>query len=835
MKASMKLNRTLLLSAAIGVAIGSAALLWTMSPAAMSAASRGGALAAPLNCDLSQYKASSGLTAAIEQDGLTISWTGHGGTALRARYGLNGASPIVRDLSVSKGGGSWASLGRDLAPEFRVTSGIRRMSIQQADPLKAAGVVLTPEVIAKNRFSTFWDAPLVLPDGPEMRDARNYTAPRAAPDPGAPPSADGRGAARGPVGGGFGPNGVVGAQAPAAGRGARTTYDPGGGLPPVPIAGRNLGEPRSEADIKRASASFSTSSCQVKTDGATIEVTFPGLSMGIFAGDLRFTVYRGTNLIRMEAIAKTSEPWIAYKYEAGLKGFTTDLLQRVTWHDTGGQRQHNELGGIVNASIVPEKAQNRVLVAEGPGGSLATFTPPHTFFFTREKDTNLGYVWFRKDAPASFAIGIRQPDREEDPQYVENFALYNAPPGTLQRMPVYFYASPSPAETTREEVMAFTHGDAFKPLAGYKTFVNHFHLDFTGRVRATGSFDTPMQDLAAMRALGLNIIGLSDFHFELHANDPGPLRLRDQKDYYEATRHASDKDFLVTGWEEPSAYFGGHYNILFPKRQVYWTKVRQPGQPFTEDVPGYGKVYHTGSAADVQAMMDAEGAYWYHAHPRTKGTTGYPDLIFDKPYVRNDRYLGVAFKPGMGQDNSEARQCEWRCFDTVDTMNNLYAALGIAPKYIIADIDTYRKGPEDDTYANFPVNYLKIDTVPGPDDDVSPVLKALHDGNFFVTNGEILIRDYRVAGDGAHRTITADVDWTYPLEFMEVVWGDGKTVDRQMIPAKDLGPFGTKHVAIPFDATGKRWVRFAVWDSAGNGGFVQPVWLTKTAPTSAAR
>ena len=101
--------------------------------------------------------------------------------------------------------------------------------------------------------------------------------------------------------------------------------------------------------------------------------------------------------------------------------------------------------------------------------------------------------------------------------------------------------------------------------------------------------------------------------------------------------------------------------------------MRKEGQPFTENDPVYGKVYHTGSAEDVQQMMDAEGAYWYHAHPRTKGTTGYPDLIFDKPYVKNDRYLGVAFKPGMGMDLSEARLCEWRCFDVTDTMNNLYA------------------------------------------------------------------------------------------------------------------------------------------------------------------
>jgi hypothetical protein len=818
----MNVKHLKLVCAIAVLAVAAGAIVVMTSQGAVKLATGTTLLADSLNCDLSQYKATTGLTAAIDQNLLVVTWSGQGGTEMRARYAIDGGKPVVRDLAVRKTGGQWGILGNNLTPEFRVTSGIRRMSTQQAEPLLAAGVELTPDVITKNRWYAFWDAPLVLPDGPEMRDARSFTAPRAAPDPYAEAAARGQQApaARGPVGAGFDANGTGrgaaanGPQAPARGRGP-------GALP----AARVVGPPRTAADIKRASASFSTTSCSVKTDGASLEATFPGLTMGIFAGDLRFTAYRGTNLLRMEALAKTSEQWIAYKYEAGLKGFITDVMQRVTWHDTGGQRQHNELGGVVNETIVPEKAQNRVLVAEGKGGSLATFTPPHTFFFTREKDTNLGYVWFRKDAAGSFAMGIRQPDREEDPQYVENFALYNAPPGTVQRMPVYFYATPGAAESTRQEVMAFTHGDAFKPVAGYKTFVNHFHLDFTGRVRASGSMDTPMQDLAAMRALGLNVIGLSDFHFELHANDPGPLRFRDQKDYFEATRHASDADFLITPWEEPSAYFGGHYNIMFPKRNVYWSKVRTEKQVFTEVDPVYGKVYHTGSAADVQAMMDAEGAYWYHAHPRTKGTTGYPDLIFDKPYVKNDRYLGVAFKPGMGQDNSEARMCDWRCFDTIDTMNNMYTNTGIAPKYVIADIDTYRKGPEDDTYANFPVNYLKIDKVPGPDEDISPVLKALRDGNYFVTNGEILVKNYSVAGAGAKRTITADVEWTYPLAFMEVVWGDGKKVDRQIIPATDLGAFGTKHVAIPFDATGKSWVRFAVWDSAGDGGFVQPIWL----------
>ena len=119
-------------------------------------------------------------------------------------------------------------------------------------------------------------------------------------------------------------------------------------------------------------------------------------------------------------------------------------------------------------------------------------------------------------------------------------------------------------------------------------------------------------------------------------------------------------------------------------------------------------------------MLDAENGYWFHSHPRTKGTTGYPDAIFDKAWVKNDRYLGIAFKPGMGQTTCPmTRMCEWRCFDAIDTMNNLYANTGLRPKYLIADVDTYRKGPEDDIYPGHPINYVKLDRLPGPTDDWS--------------------------------------------------------------------------------------------------------------------
>jgi hypothetical protein len=36
---------------------------------------------------------------------------------------------------------------------------------------------------------------------------------------------------------------------------------------------------------------------------------------------------------------------------------------------------------------------------------------------------------------------------------------------------------------------------------------------------------------------------------------------------------------------------------------------------------------------------------------------------------------------------------------------------------------------------------------------------------------------------------------------------------------------GSRRFQIPFDAAGKKWVRFAAWDSAGNGAFTQPALL----------
>jgi hypothetical protein len=402
----------------------------------------------------------------------------------------------------------------------------------------------------------------------------------------------------------------------------------------------NPGLPRRPEEIRRAQAKFVTKGCAVKTDGARLEIEFAGLDLGIFSGRLRYTVYRGSNLLRQEAIARTDEPSVAYKYLSGLRGFTIGPDSRVVWRDTARAWQHYAFGGQANREAVALRARNRMGLVETGGGTLAFFPSPHKFFFAREIELNLGYVYYRKDNDAAFAVGIRQGDREEEYQaagvsddvwrrrssqarsFVDNFALYNAPPGTWQRMAAYFYLSAEGSGPTQQRVLAYTHDDTFKAVPGYKVAISHFHTHFNEELTDAGTIDHEPAWLPVLRALGVNIAMMSDFHGDGHARDPGPLRFKDQQVYFDGCRRFSDRDFLLVPGEEPNGYFGGHYTMVLP-RPVYCRR-RAPDSQYRSD-PTYGKVYHVGPRRTNWRCPSRAGFVW-QSHPRTR-STGYPDAI----------------------------------------------------------------------------------------------------------------------------------------------------------------------------------------------------------------
>jgi hypothetical protein len=737
----------------------------------LAALCTGVAIAQEMNCDLSGYRAQDGLKAQVRAGALQLTWEGERREQLRARFTIRGGQPLVEELAARKVGGTWIVLGQNLTPEFEITSGLRRLSQQQIAPLEDLKVKLTPEVVEREKWNAFWDAPLMVPGRP----------------------------------------------------------------------GTNMDLPRKPDEVRKAWAQYHANGCEVKTDGARIEVTMPGLDAGIFSGSLRYTVYRGTNLLRQEAVASTKEQSVAYKYVAGLKGFAISGSTRVVWRDTARAWQQYAFGGAVNQDIVGLRARNRLGILESNGGSLAFLPPSHKFFFSREMETNLGYVYYRKDTETSLSIGVRQPDREvgykaygfsdavwnrrvgEARSELNNFALYNAPPGTMQRMPVYFYLSPEDSRATQQAVMAFTHDDVYKPMPGMKVLVSHFHFHLNEQLNDAGSMDFQPTWLQVFRGLGINIAILADFHSDSHPTDTGPTRLNEQKVYFDGCARFSDRDFLLIPGEEPDANFGGHYMFLFP-HPVFFTHVKQPAksptdQPFFENVARFGGVYHTTTAANELELLNKEKGLVWQTHPRTKGSAGYPDAIKDKDFFQSDRFLGGSFQ-SLPVDHSEKRLCEKRCLGLLDDMNNW-----AGPRYMIAEGDTYMKYPDDETFPQLVVNYVKLDRVPKFSDGWAPVVDTLRAGNYFVTSGEVLFRNWAIEGGGANRAYTAEAEWTFPPEFAELVWSDGKTVDRKIISLTGMGPFASHKFRVPFEAAGKKWVRFALWDSAGNGAFTQPVHL----------
>src|SRR5208282_6003082 len=124
------------------------------------------ALGQGLECDFHEYIPLDGLKAALVAGELQVTWQGERDQQLRAVFAVVKSQPLIRELAVRKGPGGWIVLARNLSPEFDVVSGRRRLSEQQAGPLRALGISMTPDVIEREKWNAFWDAPLEVPGTP---------------------------------------------------------------------------------------------------------------------------------------------------------------------------------------------------------------------------------------------------------------------------------------------------------------------------------------------------------------------------------------------------------------------------------------------------------------------------------------------------------------------------------------------------------------------------------------------------------------------------------------------------------------------------------------------
>jgi hypothetical protein len=321
-----------------------------------------------------------------------------------------------------------------------------------------------------------------------------------------------------------------------------------------------------------------------------------------------------------------------------------------------------------------------------------------------------------------------------------------------------------------------------------------------------------------MKAAGIDSAMIMDYHGDGHPRDMGTTRLEELRDYFRACRVQSDQSFLLIPSEEANVILGGHWAIVFPK-PVYWHMDRKPDQPlFTQD-PKYGTVYNVSNPNEVWDMVHRENGYVYQTHPRTKGSTGYPDAIRDTEYFRDPRYLGSGWK-AMPSDLSTPRLGE-RAFKTVDDMNNL----GLR-KRMLGEVDVFQLDTTHELYGHLNINYVKLPAVPGYD-SYGELLSAVAKGDYFISTGEILIPDAALKSNGDQIMASVTADYTFPLRMAEIVWGDGKETHYQIFPLDTTRQFGHRRFEWTAAATNWKWARLAVWDVAGNGAFTNPVWRSQ--------
>src|SRR5262249_7975906 len=111
-----------------------------------------------LTCDRQGLKPVNGLTAEQSGDTVTLTWAGESNQQRRARFATRDGQPKVVELAARDGAGAWLVLGKDLNPEFQITTGKRRLSATQQSFMKKLGID-TPDEEEKRKWNTFWDAP----------------------------------------------------------------------------------------------------------------------------------------------------------------------------------------------------------------------------------------------------------------------------------------------------------------------------------------------------------------------------------------------------------------------------------------------------------------------------------------------------------------------------------------------------------------------------------------------------------------------------------------------------------------------------------------------------
>jgi hypothetical protein len=569
---------------------------------------------------------------------------------------------------------------------------------------------------------------------------------------------------------------------------------------------------------------FRKDSAWVSTEGSRTIISVGKVSAPGFEGRLEITFYNGSPLFNIAAVVTTQTDSTAILYDAGL------ISKKMNWEQIAYSDVKQQLQSIqpsLNDTAINAEVKYRTIIGKGEKGSLAVFPAPHQYFYPLDEAFNLKFTWYGsqyRKMVSEYGIGIRQ-DLYGDRRFVPWF---NAPPGTKQRLNFFCLVTPDDPQSALTQVKRFTNSDVYAKLPGYKTMSSHFHNEYVMNVLMKGKpLEEKPEFVTVLENLGIDMVHLGEFHYTAHPKEPDSLRLKELKALFDMCSKLSSDQFLLLPGEEPNEFFGGHWLQIFPK-PVYWIMDRKNGESFVTKDPVYGTVYRIKDSKEMLELLNRENGLAWTAHPRTKGSTGYPDKYKNEDFFKSDRFLGGAWK-SMPADLSQSFLGK-RVLELLDDMNNW----GM-PKKIIAEADLFTITEQNEMYAHMNVNYMQMDKLPKYGEGWQPLVDAMQKGKYFSTTGEVLIPTFTLNGKSTGDTVSLDqngkgaisfkVKWTFPLQYAEIISGDGNKTYRHKINLDSTLPFGEQTFKFSLDLKGRKWARLEVWDAAVNGAFTQTVYL----------
>ena len=438
---------------------------------------------------------------------------------------------------------------------------------------------------------------------------------------------------------------------------------------------------RSQLELKRV---------RVASQGQRATISIGDVTIGPFVGELRLTVYRGASLVHVETVVHTQEDRRAILYDTGL-ALPSASKSRFAWIDTEGKLQRQEASS--DAADHHLAVRHRTLIAETASGSVACFPPPHQFFFPRDLTDNLEDGLVRpRPSRAGRAVRLRHSPGRARGRFVRPLvqrpARHRPAPGRLlSPLERERGASACARSCATRTAIAFPSCPAITRLPATGTWRPRWRRS---QEKAKGGPRTIPDSAQMFKDMGVEIVHLAEFHGDGHPQDAGPLRLPEMEAMFAECKRLSDGELLVLPGEEANIGLGtaragkeaGHWLYLFPK-PVYWTMKRAPGQPFVEDQPPFGRVYHVGNGDDMVHLLEREGGLAWTSHARIKGSSWTPDLFRNQPFYKSSLWLGAAWK-AMPADLSLDR-LGTRGLNLLDDMANWGQK-----KYLPGEVDVFK-------------------------------------------------------------------------------------------------------------------------------------------------